>query len=136
MARLVKCFLGVLMITVLVGGPLAYYRYSRTTFRNLRVVKEGVDTFDCTVPTQYARHGTAFTSSGRVEITKSKFLNDKKPLDPKCKCYTCATYSRAYLCHLMRAKENTGGTLVTIHNLHYFQTLMANIRRDIKRGLI
>ncbi len=99
-----------------------------------RVVKEGVDTFDCTVPTQYARHGTAFTSSGRIEITKSRYLADKKPLDPKCECSTCATYSRAYLCHLMRSKENTGGTLVTIHNLYYFQALMAKIRSDIKKG--
>lgn len=102
----------------------------------LRVVKEGVDTFDCTVPTQYARHGTAFTSKGRVEITKSRYLNDKKPLDAKCKCFTCASYSRAYLCHLMRAKENTGGTLMTIHNLFYMQSLMAKIRADIKKGRI
>jgi queuine tRNA-ribosyltransferase len=102
----------------------------------VRIVKEGVDTFDCTVPTQYARHGTAFTSSGRVEITSSRFLKDRKPLDPKCGCSTCAQYSRAYLCHLMRAKEMTGATLVTIHNLSYFQEMMAQVRKDIRRGLL
>lgn len=102
----------------------------------LRVIKEGVDTFDCTVPTQYARHGTAFVTGGRVEITKAKYLNDKKPLDPKCSCVTCKTYSRAYLCHLLRAKETLGGTLVTIHNLSYFQNMIAGIRRDIQKGLV
>lgn len=102
----------------------------------VRIIKEGVDTFDCTVPTQYARHGTVFTSRGRMEISKTKFLNDKKPLDPKCGCETCAKYSRAYLCHLYRAKELLASTLLTIHNLHFFNSLVAKARADIKKGLI
>ena len=100
------------------------------------IIKEGVDTFDCIVPTHYARHGTAFTSSGRLDVTKSALLKDKKPLDPKCACDTCARYSRVYIAHLMRAKETTGMRLVSFHNLFYFHTLVEKIREGIKRGKI
>ncbi|MEK9152437.1 MAG: tRNA guanosine(34) transglycosylase Tgt [Patescibacteria group bacterium] len=101
-----------------------------------RIVKEGIDTFDCTAPTHYARHGTAFTSAGRIDIGKSKYRRDQKPLDPKCGCPVCGTYSRAYICHLARAKEMTAATLLTMHNLHYFNGLVAEVRRDIRRGKI
>jgi tRNA-guanine family transglycosylase len=99
-----------------------------------RIIKEGVDTFDCTVPTQYARHGTVFVRSGRLEISKTKFLMDKKPLDAKCACSTCKNYSRGYLCHLFKAKEMLASTLLTIHNLHFFNQLVAEAREDIKKG--
>jgi queuine tRNA-ribosyltransferase len=102
----------------------------------LRIIKEGVDTFDCTVPTQYARHGTAFTSRGRLEIGRSVFLKDKKPLDPTCDCMVCAEYSRSYLCHLYRAKESLAGTLLTYHNLAFFNRMVAEARKMIKRGLL
>lgn len=102
----------------------------------VRIIKEGVDTFDCTAMTHNARHGGAFTSRGRIDVTKSVYKNDKKPLDPKCKCSTCATYSRAYLCHLFRAKEMTAMSLVTIHNLTYMNALVAECREKIKKGLL
>jgi len=102
----------------------------------VRIVKEGVDTFDCTVPTQYARHGTAFTTRGRVEINSSKHLKSRWPLDAACGCPVCAKYSRAYLCHLYRAKEMTAGTLLTIHNLWYFNEAVRRVREDIRRGRI
>jgi len=102
----------------------------------VRIIKEGVDTFDCTVPTQYARHGTVFTSRGRMEISKTRYLLDKKPLDAKCGCPTCKKYSRAYLCHLYRAKEMLASTLLTMHNLYFFNSLVAKVREDIKKGKI
>jgi len=102
----------------------------------VRIIKEGVDTFDCTVPTQYGRHGSAFTSTGRVEIHNAKYVTDNKPLDRTCPCPTCTGYSRAYLSHLFRAKEILGQTLLTQHNLWYFNAMVAQAREDIKKGKI
>lgn len=101
-----------------------------------RIVKEGIDLFDCTVPTRSARHGLAYTSKGRIDLTKAVFLRDKKPLDPKCSCRICATYKKNYIAHLMRAGEPTGARLLTIHNLHYFNAFVAEIRQKIKNGKI
>lgn len=100
----------------------------------LRVVKEGVDTFDCTVPTHFARHGVAFTSAGRFDLSKKIFLTDKKPLDSKCACVTCRGYSRSYLSHLFRAKEITGLRLLTFHNLFFFNSLVEKIREAVRQG--
>lgn len=102
----------------------------------VRIIKEGVDTFDCTVPTQYGRHGSAFTSTGRVEIHNARYITDKKPLDRKCPCPTCTGYSRAYLSHLFRAKEILGQSLLTQHNLWFFNAMVAKAREDIKKGKI
>ncbi|MBI4457913.1 tRNA guanosine(34) transglycosylase Tgt [Candidatus Uhrbacteria bacterium] len=101
-----------------------------------RIIKEGIDTFDCTVPTHYARHGTAFTSRGRIEIGKAGYYKDRKPLDPACECPVCTEHSRAYLCHLFRAKEMTAGTLLTMHNLHFFNGLVVQVRNEIRRGKV
>lgn len=98
------------------------------------VMSAGVDTFDCTLPTHAARHGIAYTSEGKIDIIKSRFLKDKSPLDRKCPCMVCGTYSRSYLCHLMRAKELTVLRLLTIHNLHFFNSLAENLREQIKKG--
>lgn len=98
------------------------------------IIKAGVDTFDCIAPTHYARHGTAFTSRGRIDVAKVGMLNDKKPLDPSCACETCKKYSRSYIAHLFRAKEMTGMRLVTFHNIWYFQTLVEQYRSLIKQG--
>lgn len=100
------------------------------------IVKAGADTFDCTVPTHYARHGTAFTSTGRLDLNQSRFLRDKKPLDRKCSCFVCDGYTRSYLCHLFRAKETTALSLLSFHNLHHFNELVRRVRLDIKRGRI
>ncbi|MDO8585064.1 MAG: tRNA guanosine(34) transglycosylase Tgt [bacterium] len=99
-----------------------------------KIVREGVDTFDCTVPTHYARHGVAFTSRGRLDMRKMKFMTDRKPLDPACDCETCGTYSRSYITHLLRAGEITALRLLTFHNLYYFNGVVAEVRRMIKNG--
>jgi queuine tRNA-ribosyltransferase/7-cyano-7-deazaguanine tRNA-ribosyltransferase len=98
------------------------------------VIKAGVDTFDCIVPTHYARHGTAFTRKGRLDFSKVALLKDKRPIDISCKCSVCRTYSRAYICHLIRAKEISGLTLLTLHNLSFFNTLVAQYRTVIAKG--
>lgn len=98
------------------------------------VIKAGVDTFDCIVPTRYARHGTAFTSGGRLDISKSIYLQDKKPLDPKCKCEVCANYKRGYIAHLFKAKEITALRHLTYHNIYFFNNFVAKLREDIKKG--
>jgi len=100
------------------------------------MIRAGVDTFDCIAPTHYARHGTAFTSIGRIYMKKTTLLKEKKPLDPKCGCYVCKNYTRSYLAHLFRAGEYTGMHLVTFHNLYYLNNLAKEFREKIKKGLI
>ncbi len=100
------------------------------------IIKSGVDTFDCIVPTHYARHGVAFTSKGRIDIKKTKELDNFQPLDKKCACSTCKNYTRAYIAHLFKANEITGLSLLTYHNLHFFNTFVEKIRNDIKLGKI
>ena len=100
------------------------------------IIKSGVDTFDCTVPTHYARHGAAFTSEGKLDMSKTIFLSSKKPLDPKCGCYVCERYSRGYIAHLIKAHEITGLKLLSFHNIWFFNNYVAEIRKKIKRGLI
>ena len=98
------------------------------------IIKSGVDTFDCIVPTHYARHGVAFTSEGRLDMSKTKFLTEKKPLDPKCDCTTCKNYKRNYICHLLKADEITSLRLMTMHNLYFFNAYVEKLRNDIKSG--
>lgn len=100
------------------------------------IVKGGVDTFDCTVPTHYARHGTAFITKGKIDLHKTKFLTDKKPIDSKCGCPVCKRYSRGYICHLLKAKEISGLSLITMHNLYFFNSYIEEIRKKIEKGLI
>lgn len=100
------------------------------------IIKEGIDTFDCIVPTHYARRGYAFTSKGKLDLGKTIFLKDKKPLDPKCECRVCAEYTRSYVAHLIRGREITGLKLITVHNLFYFNTFVENLRHKIKKGEI
>lgn len=98
------------------------------------IIKEGVDTFDCIVPTHYGRHGVAFTSKGRIDMTKREFLNDKKPLDTSCSCFACTVYSRSYITHLLKAKEILPLTLLSFHNLFFFHSYIQRIREEIKNG--
>lgn len=100
------------------------------------IIKEGIDIFDCTAPTHYARHGTAFTSEGKLHMGSSKFLKEKKALDKKCSCPVCQNYTRSYISHLIRAKEITGIKLLTQHNLFYFNTCVEIIRAKIKKNLL
>ncbi len=94
-------------------------------------ISRGVDMFDCVMPTRNARNGTLFTSFGRINIKASKFKKDSTPIDPNCNCMVCKNYSRAYLNHLIRAKELTYYRLASIHNLYYYLDLMAKAREAI-----
>lgn len=105
-------------------------------------VKNGVDTFDCVSPTRVARHGSAIlkkrelAENGTVcknylNLCNSKFKNDHNPISKECNCYTCQNFSRAYIHHLIKAKETLSGTLVSIHNVHMMNRLLADIRNGI-----
>lgn len=100
------------------------------------IIKAGVDTFDCTIPTHYARRGIAFTSEGKLDFRKSLFLKKREPLDKNCTCSVCLTYKKDYICHLMRAGEITALKLLTFHNIWYFNTMVEDIRMKIKKGEI
>ena len=100
------------------------------------IIKSGVDTFDCTVPTHYARRGIAFTSEGKLDMKKTKFLKKHEPLDKGCVCNVCLNYKKDYICHLLKAGEITGMKLLTFHNLWYFNTFVEEIRNKIKKGEI
>jgi queuine tRNA-ribosyltransferase len=97
-------------------------------------VAAGVDMFDCVLPTRCARNGLLFTSRGKLVIRNARYAEDDGPVDADCGCYTCRTFSRAYLRHLFRAGEILGLRLNTIHNLHYYLTLMAQAREAIAAG--
>jgi queuine tRNA-ribosyltransferase len=94
-------------------------------------VARGIDMFDCVLPTRNARNGYLFTSRGTLRIRNARHRDDPGPLDPECACYTCSHYSRAYLRHLDRCNEILGARLNTIHNLHYYLDLMAQMRAAI-----
>jgi queuine tRNA-ribosyltransferase len=97
-------------------------------------VASGVDMFDCVMPTRNARNGWLFTRFGDIKIKNAKYKDDMTPLDGSCECYTCKNFSRAYLHHLFKIGEILGSRLNTIHNLHYYLTLMAEIREAISQG--
>lgn len=97
-------------------------------------VKRGIDMFDCVMPTRNARNGHLFTSQGIVRIRNSVYRKSTAPLDPNCNCYTCQNYSLAYLNHLSRCHEILGARLNTIHNLHYYQKVMLDLRNAIEQG--
>ena len=94
-------------------------------------VAQGVDMFDCVMPTRNARNGMLFTSSGRIVIKNACYTDDPLPVDPECGCYTCRNFSRAYLRHLFIARELLAYRLNTIHNLHFYLNLMRQIREAI-----
>ncbi|MDB5707709.1 MAG: queuine tRNA-ribosyltransferase [Sphingomonas bacterium] len=97
-------------------------------------VERGIDMFDCVLPTRSGRTGQAFTRAGPLNIRNAKFAEDTGPLDPACPCPVCATWSRAYLHHLVRAGEILGAMLMTEHNLWFYQVLMADLRAAIAGG--
>lgn len=94
-------------------------------------VARGVDMFDCVMPTRNARNGTVFTTLGKIHIKNARFKEDMSPMDPKCSCYTCKTFSASYLHHLFKASEPTVMRLLTIHNLHYYQQLTRRMQDAI-----
>ena len=100
----------------------------------VHAVRAGIDMFDCVMPTRNARNGHLFTRYGDLRIKNARHKTDTGPLDPSCSCYTCTHFSRAYLSHLFRAGEILGSMLNTLHNLHFYQTIMAEMRAAIARG--
>lgn len=99
----------------------------------VNAVGQGIDMFDCVMPTRNARNGWLFTRTGDIRIRNAKFRNDESPLDATCTCYTCKNFSRAYLHHLDRSKEILGAQLNTMHNLHYYLDLMREMREAIEQ---
>ena len=98
----------------------------------LDAVERGIDMFDCVLPTRIARHGTAMTSKGRLVIKNKEFERDYTPLDPKCDCYCCKNYTKAYIRHLFKANEMLAYRLLSIHNINFLVKLTEGIREAIK----
>jgi queuine tRNA-ribosyltransferase len=102
----------------------------------VNAVQNGIDMFDCVMPTRNARNGHLFTRYGDIKIKNAQHKNDPRPLDEGCECYTCQNFSRAYLHHLHRIGEILGAQLNTMHNLHYYQVLMRELREAIAAGTL
>ncbi|HEY7726384.1 MAG TPA: tRNA guanosine(34) transglycosylase Tgt [Anaeromyxobacteraceae bacterium] len=100
----------------------------------LRAIGAGVDLFDCVLPTRCARNGLLFTSRGKLVVRNAASADDARPADPDCRCYTCRTFSRAYLRHLFKAGETLGLRLNTLHNLQHYLDLVAGARQAISEG--
>ena len=94
-------------------------------------VENGVDLFDCVIPTRLGRNGTIYTKTGKISITNTKFREDFTPIEVDCECYTCKNYTKAYIAHLFHGKEMLAGTLASTHNLHFIVSLVAKIRESI-----
>ncbi|MGA1742367.1 MAG: tRNA guanosine(34) transglycosylase Tgt, partial [Pseudohongiellaceae bacterium] len=102
----------------------------------VEAVSRGIDMFDCVMPTRNARNAHIFTSEGVLKLRNAQFKDDLAPLDKNCTCYTCKNFSRSYLHHMDKCKEMLGAQLNTIHNLHYYQSLMADLRGAIEQGTL
>ena len=100
----------------------------------LEGVSRGVDLFDCVMPARNARHGQLFTKKGIININNAKYAKDDKPIDEECTCSSCKNYSRSYIRHLFKSNEMLGMRLAVIHNLHFYNNLMAEIRENIENG--
>lgn len=100
----------------------------------LECVDRGIDFFDCVMPSRNARHGNVFTSAGLLNLNNQKFMYDDRPLDEECGCEVCQNYSRAYIRHLLKAREMLGMRLAVLHNLYFYNNLMEEIRKAIEEG--
>jgi queuine tRNA-ribosyltransferase len=100
----------------------------------IEAVGAGIDMFDCVLPTRNARNGWLFTRFGDIKIRNARYRDDTAPLDERCACYTCRRFTRAYLFHLQKANEILGARLNTLHNLHYYQELMTQLRAALEQG--
>lgn len=101
----------------------------------VRAIGEGVDMFDCVMPTRNARNGTAFTRDGRLNLRNAAHRLSDQPMDAECGCYACQTFSRGYIHHLIRSKESLAPRLLSIHNLHYYLDLVREARAAIQAGV-
>jgi queuine tRNA-ribosyltransferase len=100
----------------------------------LEMIARGVDMFDCVLPTRIARNGTAFTARGTINLKNAPFTMDKGPIEDGCECPACRQFTRGYLRHLVKSEEILGLRLITLHNLHFYLSLMARVRREIEAG--
>ena len=100
----------------------------------LGAVKEGIDMFDCVMPTRSGRTGLAFTWEGKLNIKNAKYQNDMSPLDPECKIRNLNQYSKSYLNHLIKTSEMMASMLISLHNINFYQQFMLEIRKNIKNG--
>jgi len=105
-----------------------------TPINILECVDRGIDFFDCVMPSRNARHGNVFTSAGLLNLNNQKFMYDDRPLDEECGCEVCQNYSRAYIRHLLKAREMLGMRLAVLHNLYFYNNLMEEIRKAIEEG--
>src|SRR6266446_10132331 len=100
----------------------------------LELVARGMDMFDCVLPTRLARNGTAFASSGTLNLKNAEFILDKNPIEENCACEACREFTRGYIRHLIKAEEILGLRLITLHNLHFYLNLMNQARAEIEKG--
>ncbi|MDR0949956.1 MAG: tRNA guanosine(34) transglycosylase Tgt [Lachnospiraceae bacterium] len=105
-----------------------------TPINILEGVERGVDFFDCVYPSRNARHGHLYTANGKINLFNAKFETDHEPIEAGCACPTCSRYSRAYLRHLLKAKEMLGMRLCVMHNLYFYNQLMTKIRESLEQG--
>jgi queuine tRNA-ribosyltransferase len=97
-------------------------------------IARGIDLFDCVAPTRMGRNGTAFTSTGRINVRRADLRDDSRPVDERCRCTTCTRFSRAYLRHLFAADEMLGPRLLSMHNVHFVTKLVRDAREAILAG--
>lgn len=100
----------------------------------LEAVERGVDFFDCVYPSRNGRHGHVYTNQGKLNLFNQKFERDMRPIEEECQCEACRTYSRAYIRHLLKAKEMLGMRLCVLHNLYFYNTMMEEIRDALDHG--
>ena len=100
----------------------------------VEAVARGIDMFDCVLPTRVGRNGGAYTAHGTVPVKAGRFKADFRPIEEGCECYTCRNFTRAYIRHLLNVNEVLGLRLMTLHNLHFYLTLMRTIRAKIQAG--
>jgi len=123
-----------LMDELLPGDRLRYFMGIGDPVGMIEVIRRGVDVCDCVLPTRLARTGSAFSSEGRLNLRNARFAADLGALDPACDCYTCRTFSRSYLRHLVTQKEMLGSQLLSLHNLRVLLRLAADARAAICAG--
>lgn len=100
----------------------------------IEAVSHGIDLFDCVIPTRFARTGTAFSEEGVIVVRNSPYITDTAPIDAKCACYVCKSYSRAYIRHLINVNEILGVQLLTYHNIFWYKNFMDRIKKALKAG--
>jgi queuine tRNA-ribosyltransferase len=100
----------------------------------LEMVARGIDMFDCVLPTRLARNGTAFITTGTMNLKNAEFALDKRPIEENCACSTCREFTRGYIRHLIKAEEILGLRLITLHNLHFYLDLMSRARQEVEGG--